>query len=435
MNEYPLADGRRVEGGFAVYPNSLLFKAGDYADKNLTITPAELAAAAAKFTPLEFNSEHDTHGVHKAVLSGIGKHFGGLGGPRKVWIDPAAPDTLRGEVAVPLWLDSELETKSLSMEIDRASKTFVGAGLTYTPRVSEAALMSACVNFALTQSDFANTRHNTPEGQIVMQNLHDTAARAGAVCDKKNAQMSSQHEATAIQKIHDMTTSHGATCKSGDAPGWAKSGLFSKFHTTTDTRPAQSAKGETKPMPLMDKLMALFTKAGVPEEELAVFTADDFAPAPTPVNFADTPEAKALNAKIAALEAKATADFAASVAKDAAAFADQMVTESRAYPAEKPALIAAFMQAAQDDARDGAKVTFTSGSDTLSVSRVDTLKAVYASRPVHALTIEQITAGAHGVLANFTTKKNDAVLDADTRCAMLAQTELGRKILADEARK
>ena len=445
MTDFSLSAGRRVIGDYAVYPNSLLFTAGIYADKGLTMSEGDIAAAAAGFLPVDFNVEHSKHGAHQALA-------GAFGGILKAWPDPDDPKNLRGEVAIPLWLDERLEKKSPSLEFTRDDKRIVGAALTYTPRVSEAALMSAVAEFAQTEAaEFGMPRHNTPEGQTTIQQIHDTAARSGAVCDRKNIEMSSAHEATAIQKIHDVAASHGATCSKGELPVWAKS-MFSAIHPvlessqvplTTQPNPAskKSAKGEKT---MLETIKALFTKAGVPAGDLESLTEADFnvgAPAITPivapVSFSDSPEAKAMLAEIETLKAGRQADFAASVAKDAQAFADSMVADSRAYPAEKPALVAAFAQAAKDDAASPAEVHFTSGTDTLTVSRVDALKALYAARPAHGLTLEQLTTSPVGaqVLAAFSGgKKDDGKLDSESRRLMLTQTELGRKMLADEAR-
>jgi hypothetical protein len=59
--------------------------------------------------------------------------------------------------------------------------------------------------------DFA-ARHDTFEGQRALQELHDIAARGGAVCNAGEAKMASRHEASTLQGIHDLAVQHGAHC-------------------------------------------------------------------------------------------------------------------------------------------------------------------------------------------------------------------------------
>jgi hypothetical protein len=59
-------------------------------------------------------------------------------------------------------------------------------------------------------------RHDTPQGQSALQSIHDTAARAGAVCRKpanlSTAEFVSKHESTKLQEMHDLAVSGGAQC-------------------------------------------------------------------------------------------------------------------------------------------------------------------------------------------------------------------------------
>jgi hypothetical protein len=126
-----------TDGTYRVYPNSLLFREGNYADKNYSMTPAEIAAAAASFAPVSVNLEHAP-----AML--VGK----LGEVRRAYVDPAAPGELRGEVAIPTWLDDQLTDaeRQVSSEFNRETKMLVGLALTPSPRVEGAALMAAFSN-------------------------------------------------------------------------------------------------------------------------------------------------------------------------------------------------------------------------------------------------------------------------------------------------
>jgi len=438
--DFSLSAGRTVRGDYAIYPNSLLFEAGDYPDKGFAITPEELAAAAAASGPVPFNIEHSSAGAH-AATEGL---FGGI---LRQWIDPEDPKRLRGEVAIPLPLDEKLATKAPSLEFARDTKKIVGAALTYKPRVSEAALMSAAItfseaHFAFSETHFANTRHNTPEGQMAIQNIHDTAARAGAVCDRTNtaisntAAMSSQHEATTIQKIHDLAADHGATCSKGDAPVWAKL-AFSQSACPKPASP-KSAKGE-KSMSLKDTLKALFSSAGVPDADIEAHltseaVAEFSAPAPG-MNETEKAQFSALVADNARLKAVA-------IAKDAAAFADKAVADNRAYPAERASLIALFTQAAHDDAVSPATVTFSTAKDAagketpITGSRVEALTFAVGSRPAHGLTSEQIQTAAFsgGTVLTPRTGTDEAEKINDQVNRLLASTDVGRKIASDKAK-
>ena len=429
MPDFNLSTGRTVRGDFAIYPNSILFKSGNYEDKGLSITPEEMAVAAAESGPVPFNLEHTRKGAHKAT-EGL---FGGI---LRQWIDPDDPTLLRGEVAIPLPLDEKLETKAPSMEFSKDTKRIVGAALTYTPRVSEAALMSAVAEFAM-------ARHDTPEGQTGMQGIHDMATRAGAVCDRKNtasmntATMSSKHEAVAIQSIHDISTDHGADCSSGGAPAWAKS-TFSRTTLTSTTTPPiptptpakQQAKGET----MYDKLKAFFSLTGVPEADLDAHVSNAVAEftASKPLAAAGMTEAE--RADFAALKADNARMKADDIRKDAEAFADASIAARRAYPAERLNLIASFSQAAQDDAAAPATVTFSVGADSQTGSRLDAFRALITGRPAHNLTGESIETALFSGGAIIPSSHNGAALDQEKIDAqvkrMLESTSIGKSILA-----
>jgi hypothetical protein len=126
-----------TDGAYRIYPNSLLFRSGNYADKNFSMTTGEIATAAQDFAPVRVNLEHAP-----TVLQGK------LGEVRAAYVDPNDPDTLRGEVAIPTWLDAQLtdEERRVSAEFDRTTKRLVGLALTPTPRVTDAALMAAFTN-------------------------------------------------------------------------------------------------------------------------------------------------------------------------------------------------------------------------------------------------------------------------------------------------
>jgi hypothetical protein len=60
------------------------------------------------------------------------------------------------------------------------------------------------------------SRHNTPQGQAALQQVHDIAARYGAICKKpanlSAAEFVSKHESSKLQEAHDLAVAGGARC-------------------------------------------------------------------------------------------------------------------------------------------------------------------------------------------------------------------------------
>lgn len=115
-------------------------------------------------------------------------------------------------------------------------------------------------------------------------------------------------------------------------------------------------------------------------DTLANFLDEDTDPPKEPIvaDFTSTPEYKKLMAKIEAQD-KALATFTASQSTHAA---DKALAKlvGKITPAQKPALLALFTQAAQDDA-DEATVTFSVEGQTqpFTGNRVDALLAVFSN--------------------------------------------------------
>lgn len=120
------------EGDALVYRPAKVFRAGDYPDKNFSLTPTELRAAAAKFDqPINVDLEH--------TATPLDGHLGKL-----VAVEASDDGSkLQGILAVPRWLNDILPNAKLSATWDRASKTLVGLALVRNPRVSDAALFTA----------------------------------------------------------------------------------------------------------------------------------------------------------------------------------------------------------------------------------------------------------------------------------------------------
>lgn len=143
-----------------------IFEVGRYPDRQFEMTPEELAAAAAAFTPVPVNLSHAP-----SVLDGKVGHLQAV---------EVADDgrTLLGTVAIPKWLDSLLDDtgRKVSCEWDRATKQLRGLALVNQPRVPDAALMAAFAESEL--ADFAGRLDperrrrllaQTPLGQQVLR--------------------------------------------------------------------------------------------------------------------------------------------------------------------------------------------------------------------------------------------------------------------------
>lgn len=296
--------------------------------------------------PLCLNMEHLTDGAFDALTCQLGQ-------VRRFWIDPDDETIVRGEVAIPLWLDPNLDVKGLSVEIPFDKTRFIGCALTYAPRVSQAALMNACATFAKEKK-----RHDTWVGQWQLQDIHDQAARCGAVCQDKanNSTFAAKHEVKAMQAIHDLAVEHGAKCDTGEI---AES-LWSEDPATTPTPTEKTIP--MKASELLKSLFAGFKTSGLPIEDdlnLDTTTSEQVAetkeapkePA-TATDFADQIAAfakreAALKAELAALKTAQEAKEKAEAEAEAATFAktneaaiDRLIAEKKVKPADKAAHMA-----------------------------------------------------------------------------------------------
>jgi hypothetical protein len=409
-----------IEGDF-VLRSGLIFRAGDYPDKEFSMTPAELAEAVEAFEPCAVDLEHtDT------VLSGK------LGQLEQIALSEDGTG-LNGVVRLPKWLDDAIGVgeRKVSATWDRATKKLLGLALVLSPRVPDAALMSAYAAFTAAHPDanvdFVAPRHDTPPGQSALQRLHDIAADSGATCAKpKAAAMSSKHELDAIQSIHDTAVANGATCvaiKPTDYPvssypvGYGATATGATVSAppldvapaTTPpavpaaTAPAAAAATTTPPkegrsMSWKDKLLAAIS--GMPDTDDEAPPAAPGAPAapaaPAPaVAMATEPvaltEARRLadaqRGRAEAAEAENRRLVAERIQERAIAFADKALAESRALPAEREAIISDYMQRATDDTLYG---TVNFGPEGKTTTRIGLLEAAFAAREPHKLTAAQV---------------------------------------------
>jgi SPP1 gp7 family putative phage head morphogenesis protein len=367
-----------------------IFKLGAYPDKQFSLSADEARRAVASFTPVAIDSEHK-----QSIFDGK------LGQLKGVTLDG---DVLYGEMDVPQWLHDLFPEQPIPVSTTwhRQQKQIIGLALAANPRVSDAAMMTA---FSAT---FA--RHDTFEGQQAMQELHDHAARNGAICNSP-AKMHSAHEVSAMQKVHDTTIAHGARCNS---------------------MAAMSANTEEHPMKMFDsEFWASFFRGAQAAERAPELAPAAFGVVGEPLAkvtaSADADEVKRLRDELAKAKAER-------ITSDATHFADEQIAGHKALPAEREAIIAAFTQAAQDDGQHGA-VTFDDGKT--STSRVAQLKAMFTARPAHTLTQELVKTQEGDAAAfaadNKTQQQRDLAaaqpMSKERRAELLGLTDIGRDVL------
>lgn len=115
----------------------------------------------------------------------------------------------------------------------------------------------------------------------------------------------------------------------------------------------------------------------------------------------------------------------------AATFADEQIRAKKAFPAERDAIIADFVQRATDDlVLEPVKVTFkdSDGKDqTKTSTRVEMLTATFAARKAHALDLEQLKPEELAVLSNRSeTDTKDKPADDKRVKELVEMTPLGR---------
>jgi len=140
-----------------------VFEAGDYPDKGVSFTPAELQAIATQFSPVENDLEH-----RETILSGqLGKLQNVKAMDGGAW--------LYGEVALPKWLADLTAGQPIgtSLAFD-ANKRIVGNALTLNPRIPGAQVAAAFAEFV--------GKRNSTKDHADLQRVHDLAVTLGANC-------------------------------------------------------------------------------------------------------------------------------------------------------------------------------------------------------------------------------------------------------------
>jgi hypothetical protein len=371
-----------------VVKEGVIFKAGSYPQRGLTMTPDEVKAMAANFKPVPIDLNH------KTTLRGIDSRCGYL-----TSVTPSDDGkVLFGRIEIPEWLNDlvgkdEKTGQPIPVKVSSTillkSKRLAKLALTDSPVVDDAAVFAA---FSKAHPDEAATV--TIESEPV------------SIDESNNAEFA-EFESDELKEAVPVC----AACKALKDGQVAKPTRFSK--TEENEMSVNNEKG------IVESILEFATKA---IEKAEAKTVEVPTPTPAPVIPPAAPvtepktaelsdEAKAQIAELqeqvrlaqealAAKDASDKAAFAASVDVKAAAFADELIKSGAELPANKETCVALFAQAIRDDAASQTEVTFGKDSEGKEVKggRVDALKALYASRTPANLTQEQLNAGATAAL-------------------------------------
>lgn len=353
-------EGEAWQDGELVYRAGKLFELGDYPDKEFALTEEEADAAIAAFEPCAVDMEHVP-----TVLDGK------LG--QVLAVEREGRDLL-GVVALPAWLDGVLAEgeRKVSCTWDRATKRLIGLALVRSPRVPDAALLSA-FNGSSGAGDEPAPESRPPSGPV-----GQPAGTAG----------------TGRKERHRMNLLE----------------RFKAFLAGIEEEAGEAGFGETPPAPDPPAEKA-------PPKADAVFAA----------------ELKALKDELAAQQRRSEEERVRRIEAEATAFSQELVREGKALPPETAAIVALFTQAAHDDDRQPADVTF--GTDRegqpLKGTRVAALRAMFASRPRHML-MDEVTAGGipEGAAVLLNRTQTEPKFSQEEIDQELARTPLGRAALA-----
>lgn len=422
------------EDGDMVVRSGKLFEAGDYPDKNFSLSEEELAVAAAGFEPVKNDLEH-----RPTILDDS------LG---EVTAVEARGRELFGSVKIPRWLDSMLKDKPIktSLTWDRTTKKIVGNSLVRNPRITDAQLVAAFYSDDQERDEHGRWASGGPSGTAKSDGMGGTVADGGGIGkfntsvrkaisnaplrasksavdksqktlsmgDKANdydSHMEASETHSELESMHakyaDVASKFAKHYRDGKDSGGAKEyeDAF-KFHSdmadmhgelayrhdakamsiqrkSKSKFSAESAKNGGKNMSLKDKLLALFG-AKKPEEVTddevtAIFSEEKSANAEPDKK--DDAEFAVDPATLAAMQRRLIGDAADKQF-------GKLLADGRAFPAERDTFVAAFSQAVIDDA--GEKACFADDGSVIEGTRTKMLCAVYASRVPHGMTTEQL---------------------------------------------
>lgn len=177
-----------------------IFEAGEYPDKNFSITEEELADAVANFKPVPVDYSHVE-----------GPLDGKLGEMRTVSLDPNNRRIALGEVAIPKWLDKVMGPagRKVSCTWNRATKQIEKLALVNQPRIADAVLYAAFVDdqlekFKANEEALFEGKRNSASDKQTIQKLHDHTVSLGAECSGDNVQYSDDPQPNPISDNKEL---------------------------------------------------------------------------------------------------------------------------------------------------------------------------------------------------------------------------------------
>lgn len=305
----------------------IIFRAGEYPDKDFAMTPEELQDAVATFSPVDIGLEHVP-----TVLNGkLGKIV--TVGLSDNWQD------MHGEAEIPRWLDDVLtrDDRKLSVAFDRSTKKIIGCDLVRTPRVKDAVLLAAF------------SKKHTPTAAPATSKVAPTPA------------------ATPKPEPEEIPTKP-ALFDDSDAEMSKESG-----EPSTESGPVECADdGSNK------QTKAKKTKKAKPMDDNETPETEGSTPS--------TADFKSQQEELQRLRDQVAEERKHRVAAEAITFAKDEIAANRSMPAEKDALVFAYTLAANDDAALGNKVQFSGKT----LTRVEALKLQHSARVAHNLDKETL---------------------------------------------
>lgn len=427
MKDTAVFSNRQVTQDGMVVRRGKVFEAGSRMDMHgipFVTTPEDLNRMVLNFKPIPVGSGHPE------APSPLDGHMGTV---TNLYLGNN-PNDLCAEVHIPPFINDILEAKNegrVSMIFNRHTKEPLGLDFVSDPNVVDAALMAS----------FARHRHDTPDGQKFMQNVHDACSKRGAVCTPpgKSAH-ASKHEASAVQQFHDIACEHGATCQPATSnAGFANSAKGFTMDWTAAFKglfkAAQELDGETASFAGDDPEndfeadwqeermggMGPDATTELPDDYEANWNEDEaddgdeddeFTDEGTDANPADNPaqgtggewssnimakpttNTSPEDAKFATvlqrniqLEAELARERAHRIEGDAVHFADGEIEKLRSLPAEREMLIELYRQANADDAALG-EIKLADGKVSC---RTERLQALFSTRQEHWMTKEMLS--------------------------------------------
>lgn len=206
-------------------------------------------------------------------------------------------------------------------------------------------------------------------------------------------------------------------------PRIADATIFAAYPSSRDEGRSEGSTPPMKKIKIVDYIKAKFGLDSVEDLDMEVPVPEEAAAAPQPAPQAEVPtpaptftateEDKATAARLAALEAQL-------VRERSIAFANDVVGQRKALPAQRDAIAGLYVQVVTADA--AGKSLFSATGEITEGEAVAKLKAFFAAAPEHKLVGESLKGGDAGLIVMGKPEKSD---DDDAK-HLLGLTQLGR---------